>query len=76
LKDLKVAYDHKLHYNTQTYTLSPELIEKLPLPGGLANTGTVYGFVEDDISFGRRLFAMQKADGNRRKHSLGLGCRH
>jgi hypothetical protein len=64
-KDLKISYNHNLHYTTQIYSLTPELIEKIPIPRGLANATAIYGFHEDETSMGRRLFIMGKPEGDR-----------
>lgn len=66
LDELRIAYDQKLHYTTQTFMLTADLVEKVPIPGGMKTQGAVFTFLEDQPSKGRRFFVVTKPDGHRR----------
>lgn len=45
-------------------SLSPELHQRLPIPGGLERAQAVYTFLEDQPTLGRRFFVITKPEGD------------
>ncbi|KAE9398024.1 hypothetical protein BT96DRAFT_1032689 [Gymnopus androsaceus JB14] len=71
LTDLKLSFDQKLHYSSLLFSLTPLVLEKLPIPGGLEGKGAVYTFLEDQMQNGRRFFTISKPDGDRLMMFIG-----
>ncbi|KAF8577069.1 hypothetical protein K439DRAFT_587302 [Ramaria rubella] len=61
--DLRVSYDHKMHYVTTLYTVTEQMRAKLLVPGGYENAGFLYTFVAD-YRWGNAGFVLSKMDGD------------
>ncbi|KAJ4483586.1 hypothetical protein J3R30DRAFT_3698456 [Lentinula aciculospora] len=65
LQEAKISFDQKLHYSTLICNATPDTLKKLPIPSDQKLETVFYLFLEDDVSQGRRLFALAKTDGDR-----------
>ncbi|KAF8590234.1 hypothetical protein K439DRAFT_1330922 [Ramaria rubella] len=61
--DLRVSYDHKMHYVTTLYTVTEQMRDKLSVPKGYENAGFLYTFVAD-YRWGNAGFVLSKMDGD------------
>jgi len=63
LDQLRITFDHQMHYSTLRYKIPQSMNDKLPVPGGLQNNGIIYGCYTDYPSDGR-FVAILRAEGN------------
>ncbi|KAF8806727.1 hypothetical protein BYT27DRAFT_7242488 [Phlegmacium glaucopus] len=63
LDQLKITYDHRMHYSTLRYKVPVSMNNKLPVPGGFRNCGVIYTCYTNDPSDGR-VIGIVRVDGN------------
>ncbi|KAF8811474.1 hypothetical protein BYT27DRAFT_7208525 [Phlegmacium glaucopus] len=63
LDQLKITFDHRVHYSTLRYRVPVSMNSKLPVPGGFGNCGMIYTCFGDCPSDGR-VAALLRVDGN------------
>ncbi|KAJ3771904.1 hypothetical protein FB446DRAFT_789192 [Lentinula raphanica] len=59
LQDAKLSFNQKLQYSVLECTVSPEILNKLPIPA------LETGYADDGMEHGRRLFGIGQTDGSR-----------
>jgi hypothetical protein len=64
-----MAYNPQLRYATFTFTITPELAERLPIPGGFYSGGPVYNCIPDG-RIERKSIYMIRNEENTRTDSL------
>lgn len=65
IDELRVTYDHKMRYSTFHFNIPPDLGERLPVPGGWANSGPIYICFPDSRVDNRAIYS-HRIDGDRR----------
>jgi len=63
LDQLRITFDHQMHYSTLRYKIPESMNDQLPVLGDVQNGGTIYLCHTDDPSNGRFL-AITRVDGN------------
>ncbi|KAF8806731.1 hypothetical protein BYT27DRAFT_6607012 [Phlegmacium glaucopus] len=63
LDQLKITFDHRMHYSTLRYRIPVSMNNTLHVPGGFGNSGVIYGCHTDYPSDGRAL-GLIRVDGN------------
>ena len=63
LDQLRITFDHRVHSSTFRYKIPESMKDKLPFPGGLQNSGIIYGCYTDNPSDGRGIGIM-RVEGN------------
>ncbi|KAF8806732.1 hypothetical protein BYT27DRAFT_7190377 [Phlegmacium glaucopus] len=63
LDQLRITFDHRMHYSTLRYRVPVSMNNKLPVPGGFGNCGIIYTCNADYPSDGRAV-GMARGDGN------------
>ncbi|KAJ3720104.1 hypothetical protein C8R42DRAFT_643378 [Lentinula raphanica] len=59
LQDARLSFNQKLQYSVLECTVSPEILNKLPIPA------LETGYADDGVEHGRRLFGIGQTDGSR-----------
>jgi hypothetical protein len=65
IDELRITYDHKMRYSTFHFDITPELGERLPIPGGWANSGSIYACFPDSRVDNKVVYS-HRVDGDRR----------
>jgi len=63
LPQLRITFDHRMHYSTLRYKVPVSMNDKLPVPGGFGNCGMIYTCIADYPSDGRAI-GILRVDGN------------
>ncbi|KAF8806733.1 hypothetical protein BYT27DRAFT_7256738 [Phlegmacium glaucopus] len=63
LDQLRITFDHRMHYSTLRYKVPVSMNNELPVPGGFENGGFIYTCYTDYPSDGR-VIAILRVDGN------------
>ncbi|KAF8150617.1 hypothetical protein B0H34DRAFT_801557 [Crassisporium funariophilum] len=63
MDQLRITFDHQMHYSTLRYTIPLSMNDKLPVPGGLQNSGILYSCLTDYPSDGR-VISISRVEGN------------
>ncbi|KAF8811473.1 hypothetical protein BYT27DRAFT_7089460 [Phlegmacium glaucopus] len=63
LDQLRINFDHRMHYSTLRYRVPVSVSNKLPIPGGFGNSGIIYTCHSDHASDGR-VIGIIRIDGD------------
>jgi hypothetical protein len=61
----KVTYDPKMYYTTVEYRVDPQVMAKVPIPGGWENARAIYNYLPDSRMDRRTLLCMKREDHTR-----------